>query len=251
MFVLNKISKINIYGEHFANGTILQVVTLDNLQDICEIVAKCLNITKTFKTILTHLREHDEYVKRVDNVVRYHCADHAMLVFLASVEGAYNQSNTLPDNDVRELAVAALMHDYSHKCIFDGDDEYNIRVACSNVNTNTIIDCDILSIVNIKALIKVTKFPWTTTKPSLLGRILMDADLMLAYVLDEPLKQKLLRGLYTEMNTYEDFNNAHPDDVNKFFDIQAAFHHQFSWNTRWGSMKAIKYNFPKLLQYRF
>lgn len=232
-------------GKRIVSGTILEIVTLENIDEISEKLAKCVGITETYKSVIGELTGQQNRKIQYFREALYHGVLHAQLVFIAAMEGIYHQA--IPyDEDIKNLAIAALMHDFSHISMHTGDDD-NIYVATKGVNSSTVKDKHRVSIPTIRTLIRATRFPWKNNHPKPLAKVLRDADLMFVYVKDPALKLALIKGLYCEMSGGSLYDEASEERLIEFHDKQAKFHTTFSWNSRWGAMKAVKYNYPKLL----
>lgn len=231
--------------DYVKESNILALVTSNNFFDLSEELANHIGISNAFTKITDDIFEVEYKKEKRRGGKIYHGLMHTLLVFLASMEGAYACGITKM-SDIRNLALAALMHDYGHTC-GDCDDDVNIEIACAAANIKMFGTVEEINTQQIKAAIRATRFPWNTVnKTSEISKILRDADLMYPYVKDPNIVKQLTTGLFNEMFPDVVYEEATEATKELFKDMKCKFHTTFVWNTRWAKMKAFKYNYPIL-----
>lgn len=151
----------------------------------------------------------------------YHNVRHMLHVFWESYDGAVQMG--LDKRQMRNLLIAALMHDYNHTGV-KNDDSVNIQRALNSLEEN-ILPEDRDHLHQISTMIKCTKYPYDDLVYTTDQLILRDADksqtFSLAWV------QAILYGLGKELNmSYEEM-----------LKLQRPFLVNMKFDTPWGRNK--------------
>lgn len=159
----------------------------------------------------------------------YHNVRHMLHVFWESYDAGIETG--LGRRELRNLLIAAIMHDYGH--IGSGkDDQINIDNAITGLKDN-ILDQDKEWFIEIKEMIDATKFPYDDRQFTKNALLLRDADQSQTFSVTWI--QSILYGLGKEMNmSYE-----------QMLRIQRPFLENLKFNSSWAINK-----FQPLLEQR-
>lgn len=188
----------------------------------------------------------------------YHNPYHTKLVVLHALEGAIQSGFDPKGKQIRVLLVAALFHDAGH---YQGEvakagqgylyasnpDDLNIDEALGEIykahyRLGRVSGKELLNeeeMLEARQLIRWTVYPRKPhSEPTLMGKILQDADLMTVYCHDSRVAGWLIKGLY------EEFKKTKPElTYSEFDNQQLQFARKVVWNTRWANIKAVQANF--------
>lgn len=184
-----------------------------------DVVGMILNKNVRYEGNLIHY--YKLVMKAPNAYAPYHNVRHMLHVFWESYDGAVQMG--LDRRQMRNLLIAALMHDYNHTGV-KNDDSVNIQRALEALNMNLLPE-DLPYMDEISTMIKCTKFPYDCQEYTQDQLILRDADksqtFSLAWV------QAILYGLGKELNmSYEEM-----------LKLQRPFLVNMKFETPWGQNK--------------
>lgn len=184
-----------------------------------DVVGMILNKNGRYEGDLIHY--YKLVMKAPNAYAPYHNVRHMLHVFWESYDGAVQMG--LDKRQMRNLLIAALMHDYNHTGV-KNDDSVNIQRALEALSMNLLPE-DLPYMDEISTMIKCTKFPYDGQEYTQDQLILRDADksqtFSLAWV------QAILYGLGKELNmSYEEM-----------LKLQRPFLVNMKFETPWGQNK--------------
>lgn len=151
----------------------------------------------------------------------YHNVRHMLHVFWEAYDGGVQMG--LNPRELRNLLIAALMHDYNHTGA-KGDDQINIDRSIIGLDTHAL-DMDRPHLLDIRNTIRATKFPYTEEVFTTNQLILRDADQSQTFSL--VWIHNILYGLGREMEmSYE-----------QMLRMQRPFLEKLKFSTKWGQNK--------------
>lgn len=160
----------------------------------------------------------------------YHNVRHMLHVFWEAYDGGVQMG--LDKRELRNLLIAALIHDYGHTST-KVDDQVNIDRAVRELDI-IALDIDRPHLVEIRESIRSTKFPYTDEKFTQNQLILRDADQSQTFSL--VWIHNILYGLGQELEmTYE-----------QMLKLQRPFLENLKFATKWGQNKFTPLIIPRL-----
>lgn len=148
----------------------------------------------------------------------YHNLFHACTVTCASYEMGTDVK--LQDNDLNELLVAAIMHDYGHSLGKQKDDRYNIVAAKNGIlmwsdQNKELIEESNINIQNVLSIVDATQYPYVLAEEDLTikQKIIRDADM--CQIMQSNWLQQNILGLSEEIGIDPiDFLSKQKDFIN-------------------------------------
>lgn len=119
----------------------------------------------------------------------YHGTPHLYVVALGAHELALMEN--LPEDEVRNVVLAALFHDFNHQ--YSTDDSVNIKCAVEAVREHL----SAFDVERIECLVSSTRFPYVAVPQDISEGIMRDADIIYSTLL-VPDAQRFRNGLYEE-----------------------------------------------------
>lgn len=180
-----------------------------------------------------HVRDHNP-----SNDLPYHNWRHINHVVVNTSRGAcYHQ---LPEAQHRDLAVAALFHDYDHSGGVT-DDVRNVSRACEGFlqwyRTQPAHCCDA---DHVLTLIRSTQTPLAVPLEQLSQCIMRDADLMENGL--DTWHEQIMNGVRYELEV----KLQRPITYEQMLAMQLEYHAGVTWNTQWGQQFAQQHIAPVL-----
>ncbi len=169
------------------------------------------------------LKHYYRLVMEAPNITMpYHNMRHMLHVLWEAYDGGVHMG--LTKRELRILLIAALMHDYDHTGV-KGDDVVNIERAIRALDKYAL-DEDRENLIEIRATIRVTQFPYINEVFTPNQLILRDADQSQTFSL---VWMHSLLGLSQEMGiSFKDILN-----------MQKPFVSNLKFHTLWGQHKFI------------
>ena len=222
-------------------------LTLGDHPEFVPVIAKILGVEK----YLDYYLEREPKKRDV-----YHNHTHTFNMMLNVYEGICNSGVHVDESDIRHLVLAALFHDINHTC-GKAIDKENVKIAVKQFTKAFELieskpDVEQKTLSEVTRLIRATEYPYRRALNDYLVPIIRDADMSIVYITDKDVQLELTTGLINEVNyrrvVIQDMDVI---DEEEFLNGQKVFWQNVSWRSRWGKMKSVKRNYPKLLQELF
>lgn len=229
-------------------------MNIDELIKDC-VLANHLDTAPIIARSLSIMTYYDYYLETNQPVVEaYHSNLHSVVTMLNCYEGVMNSIQSNDIDSVVAITLAGLFHDSDHLQGKQKDDRENITLAvqsltmCHELITEDLRVSDKVFALAVD-LIKSTEYPYTRKDPkSELHAIIRDADLMGVYLKSKEQKKQLVCGLFNELQRNRTLLKKYSLSDTEYYSGQQSFLLGIKWFSRYGKIKAVKYNFRTLIK---
>ncbi len=235
---------------HIAMSTKLDLTALNDAVQKFDLANQQQHLVKLFEHygLVSYLIGFDEVQPDEDGPV-YHGIMHSYMTALNCLEGSIHTG--LGNSEKRAMLVAGLYHDVLHSR-GQFSDNINISVAVKQLEAIHARVPEHLKLKPEELKIAITAIRqskylngrYVSSKPSVYGAILQDADRMGAYCTNDEELVGMWVGLYNEIDYGRRYNFEPPLSAEQFMEMQSNFHSSVKWNTKWATVKAMKLNWP-------